>query len=38
MREKYTRKDDSREITGRADYGRFRQFRVQVEEKIEPIR
>ena len=38
MREKYTRRDDSREITGRADYGRFRQFRVQVEEKIEPIR
>jgi hypothetical protein len=38
MREKYTRKDDTREITGRADYGRFRQFKVQVDEKIGPIR
>jgi hypothetical protein len=37
MREKYRRKDDGREITGTATYGRFRQFQVHVDEKIGPI-
>lgn len=38
MREKYTRRGDSREIFGTATYGKFRRFQVQVDEKIGPIR
>jgi hypothetical protein len=37
MTEKYLHKSEPRETTGRATYANFRQFRVQVDEKLTPI-
>lgn len=38
MRESYQRSRESRVIEGAATYGKFRQFRVEVNEQIEPLR
>jgi hypothetical protein len=38
MREQYTMGNDVRTIECTATYGNFRQFQVQVDEKISPIR
>jgi hypothetical protein len=38
MRESYQRSRDSRVIEGAATYGKFRQFRVEVNEEIAPLR
>jgi hypothetical protein len=38
MRESYQRSRDTRVIEGVATYGKFRQFRVEVDEQIGPIR
>jgi hypothetical protein len=38
MRESYQRSRDTRVIEGVATYGKFRQFRVEVDEQIGPLR
>ena len=38
MREQYMTKRHTHAISGTATYGKFRQFRVRVDEKINPIR
>jgi hypothetical protein len=37
MRERYDIRRDSSRVDGVATYGRFRQFRVQVDEKLAPV-
>jgi hypothetical protein len=37
MRERYDLRRDRTRVTGEADYGRFRQFQVKVDEKLAPV-